>query len=156
VKSVSEFVFIPDIFHVLPAVHQAGYLAVVVTNQRGIARGLMSESDLEEIHNWMQQQLAERCGTQFDAIYHCPHNHDDDCRCRKPRPGMLLDAAGDHNIDLRGSWMIGDSETDIEAGIAAGCHTVIVAPADTLSRAEHHASTLHEAWSTVQEIASQR
>lgn len=146
VKRVEEFQFIPDIFDVLPAIHDAGFLAIVITNQRGIARGLMSDADLEQIHAMMQAEIARRTGHTFDAIYYCPHNHHDGCDCRKPLPGMLLRAAADQDIDLSNSWMIGDSESDIEAGIAAGCRTIRVASPDEQTRAEYSVRSLEEAW----------
>ncbi len=146
VRRWEDFIFLPDIFEVLPAVHDAGLLAVVVTNQRGIARGLMSERELTDIHERMQGELMERTGHRFDAIYHCPHDREAGCDCRKPRPGMLLQAARDNSIDLAASWMIGDTESDIEAGIAAGCSTALVAPPGTSTRASLLAPTLSAAW----------
>lgn len=149
VRSWEDFVFLPDIFEVLPAVHAAGLPAVVVTNQRGIARGLMSEQELADIHERMQRELMERTGHRFDAIYHCPHDRGEGCDCRKPLPGMLLQAARDNPIDLAASWMIGDTESDVEAGIAAGCSTVLIAPPDTPTRASLLAPTLSAAWAAV-------
>jgi D-glycero-D-manno-heptose 1,7-bisphosphate phosphatase len=146
VKRPDEFEFLPGIFELLPSVHRAGYMAIVITNQRGIGRGLMSERDLEEIHAQMQRTLAERTGEQFDAIYHCPHDVADACDCRKPLPGLLRRAARDYAIDLASSWMIGDSESDVEAGLAAGCHTGLVAPAGTSTAAEVAGSSLIEVW----------
>jgi len=146
VKRTGEFTFIPDIFEVLPAIHEAGMLAIVVTNQRGIGRGLMSASDLEAVHAMMQRELAHRTGQTLDAIYFCPHDHHSACNCRKPLPGMLLQAAVDHAIALSESWMIGDSESDIEAGIAAGCHTVRVLAKAEETRAELVAGSLAEGW----------
>src|SRR5207248_5262407 len=93
VKSWEEFEFLPEIFDLPPRVHVAGCLAVLVTNQRGIGRGLMSEEMLDEIHRRMQSTLHDRTGHNFDAIYHCPHDLADGCECRKPLPGMLLHAA---------------------------------------------------------------
>lgn len=93
VKRWEEFEFLPEIFAILPRVHEAGYIAVLVTNQRGIARGLMTEEALGEIHRTMQGRLRERTGAGFDAIYYCPHERDAECDCRKPLPGMLLEAA---------------------------------------------------------------
>jgi histidinol-phosphate phosphatase family protein len=153
VKSWEEFEFLPDIFDVLPLAHQGGFLAVLVTNQRGIGRGLMSADLLEAIHDRMQSALLQRTGHRFDAIYFCPHDTPDGCDCRKPLPGMLLRAAADLRIDLEGSWMVGDSESDIQAGIAAGCHTARVAPAGEPTVAEISAATLAEAWKSLREVA---
>lgn len=146
VKRTEEFEFLPDIFEVLPLIHAAGYLAIVITNQRGIGRELMSESDLETIHRMMQEQLQERTGHTFDAIYYCPHDHTDACSCRKPLPGMILQAAEELGIDTAGSWMIGDSESDIEAGIAAGCRTVRIDTPEGNTRAEFSSESLAGAW----------
>jgi D-glycero-D-manno-heptose 1,7-bisphosphate phosphatase len=149
VKRWEEFTFLPEIFEVLPEIHRMGLPAVLVTNQRGIGRGLMSEEDLAEIHAAMQRELELRCGHRFDAIYHCPHERDAGCSCRKPLPGMLLTAGADLGVDLGGSWMIGDSESDIEAGLAAGCHTAKVDPDRRPSAAEIVAPDLGEAWQQV-------
>lgn len=150
VRRWDEFEFLPDIFEVLPRVHAAGYLAIVITNQRGIGRGLMAEDDLADIHNRMQELLARRTGHRFDAIYHCPHNHDAACDCRKPLPGMLLRAAAEHAIELPASWMIGNSESDITAGHAAGCRAARVAPTGTQTHAAIIAPTLTAAWLAIE------
>ena len=103
----------------------------MVTNQPVIARGEVTWSELDEIHNKMETELGKQ-GAYLDAIYFCPyHPHKGyegevvelkiDCDCRKPKPGMLLKAAEDYNIDLKQSFMIGDSDNDVQAGINAGC-----------------------------------
>ncbi len=145
VRSIDQFEFLPEIFAVLPEIRRSGRLAVLVTNQRGIARGLMSEHRLEEIHAWMQQQLRERTGCEFDAIYYCPHHRDAGCDCRKPRPGMLLQAIREHHIDPASSWMVGDSESDVQAGAAAGCPTILVAPEGTSTSATLRVASLLDA-----------
>lgn len=116
-------------FHILPGVvegiaqlNRAGFDVIVVTNQRCIAKGLMTAADLEEMHQQMSDSLA-RAGATIDAVYYCPHEVEQSCDCRKPSPGMLLDAASSRGIDLRASWMIGDSDIDVEAGKNAGCKT---------------------------------
>lgn len=146
VKRWEEFSFLPGIFQVLPEIHRAGYLAVLVTNQRGIGRGLMELGDLETIHDLMQRELELRSGHRLDAIYFCPHDRDAACDCRKPLPGMLLEAARDLEIDLEGSWMIGDSESDIEAGRAAGARTVKIDPELGATSAEILVADLVAAW----------
>lgn len=119
-------------FHLLPGVvegiaelNHAGLPVIVVTNQRCVAKGLLTEAALEELHRRMSEQLA-KAGVRIDAIYYCPHEVESRCRCRKPAPGMLLDAADAHGIDLGASWMIGDSQIDIEAGRNAGCRTALL------------------------------
>ena len=112
-------------------INSSGYLAVVITNQPVIARGETTYEELEEIHNKMETLLGQE-GAYLDAIYFCPHHPHKgfegeiselkiDCDCRKPKPGMLLRAAEDLNIELRSSYMIGDSDIDVEAGVNAGC-----------------------------------
>lgn len=146
VKRPDEFEFLPEIFDVLPEIHAAGYLALLITNQRGISLGVMSEDDLLQVHELMQTVLDERTGHRLDAIYFCPHGKDDDCDCRKPRPGMILRAIAEHGITPVSSWMIGDSESDVEAGIAAGCRTVKIDPQMGESKAEIVVRSLSEAW----------
>src|SRR5713226_6467880 len=116
-------------FHVLPGVveaitllNRAGFFVIVVTNQRCIAKGLMTAAELEEMHQRMTALLA-RAGATIDAIYYCSHEVEESCKCRKPAPGMMLDAARSHGMDLPASWMIGDSDIDVEAGKNAGCKT---------------------------------
>jgi D-glycero-D-manno-heptose 1,7-bisphosphate phosphatase len=149
VKKPEEFVFLPEIFDVLPDVHRHGRLAVLVTNQRGIAGGMMTEEALAGIHAAMQEELERRTGSRFDAIYYCPHERDAGCDCRKPLPGMLVSAGVELGIDLAASWMIGDSETDIEAGIAAGCRTALVGSESRTTRADLVAPSLTAAWESI-------
>ncbi|MFQ6049372.1 MAG: D-glycero-alpha-D-manno-heptose-1,7-bisphosphate 7-phosphatase, partial [Phycisphaerae bacterium] len=112
----------------------AGYRVVVVTNQSGVARGLLDEQQLAAIHERMQAELARR-GTQLDAIYYCPYlpgpeavveQYRRDSDLRKPKPGMLLRAARELGLDLAACWMIGDSSQDVEAGRAAACRTILI------------------------------
>lgn len=150
VKRWEEFEFLPGIFDVLPEIHRLGLLAVLITNQRGIGRGLMSEEDLAEIHASMSRELRERTGHDFDGMYHCPHDRDEGCDCRKPKPGMLVRAAADLEINPKDSWMIGDSESDIEAGIAAGCGgTVRIGSPDTDTSADALVADLKQAWAYI-------
>jgi len=151
VRNAEEFEMLPDVLTVLPDVHRAGWRAVLVTNQRGIALGVMTEHDLHALHAWLQQTLFERCGHTFDAIEYCPHHRDAGCDCRKPAPGMLLRAAHAHGIDLANSWMVGDSASDIEAAHRAGCRAVLIAPADTPSEAELVVPSLAEGWAGIRQ-----
>lgn len=111
---------------------RAGWELFVVTNQSGIARGYFSEADLEQMHARLREML-DVWGVKLTGIYACPHHVDGivphlaiPCRCRKPRPGMLLAAAAEHDVDLSRSWMVGDILDDVEAGNRAGCRTVLV------------------------------
>jgi D-glycero-D-manno-heptose 1,7-bisphosphate phosphatase len=125
-----EYVTRWEELHILPGVapaiallNQTGFRVIVVSNQRCVAKGLITMADLESMHHRVCDTLAA-AGATIDDIYYCPHEKDPPCRCRKPAPGMLLDAARAHQIDLKASWMIGDSEIDVEAGRNAGCKTI--------------------------------
>jgi histidinol-phosphate phosphatase family protein len=127
-----EYITSWDEFHILPGVaegiallKQAGYAVIVITNQRCVAKGLLTVTDLEKMHEQMSQTL-QRAGAKLDAIYYCPHDYEPPCNCRKPAPGLLLEAAEVHGVDLCSSWMVGDSEIDMQAGKRAGCKTVRV------------------------------
>jgi histidinol-phosphate phosphatase family protein len=117
-----DFEVLPGVVEAISQLNRNGAYVVVITNQRCIATGLMTIAELEAMHQRMLAFLAER-GARIDGIYYCPHEMEPPCRCRKPAPGMFIDAARDHGIELPASWMIGDSEIDIEAGKNAGCKT---------------------------------
>lgn len=135
-RNINDFELIDGVAEAIRKINESGYLAVVVTNQPVVARGEVSFEELEEIHSKMETLLGKE-GAYLDAIYYCPHHPHKgyegerpelkiDCDCRKPKPGMLLKAAEDFNIDLSKSWMVGDGENDIQAGINAGCKTVLL------------------------------
>ncbi len=135
-KNIDDFELIDGAADAIKRINESGYLAIVVTNQPVIARGEVTYEQLEQIHNKMETLLGLN-GAYLDAIYFCPHHPHKgyegeipelkfDCDCRKPKPGMLLQAAKDYNIDLSQSVMIGDGENDILAGKAAGCKTVLI------------------------------
>lgn len=117
---------LPGVPAAIHSLNRAGFLVIIITNQRCIARGLLSEDELDYIHKDMLGRLLEG-HAHIDAIYVCPHASDAGCDCRKPQPGMIREAASDHNVDLSRSWMIGDDATDVAAGEAAGCQTILVA-----------------------------
>ena len=130
-RNINYFELIDGASEAIKQINQIGYLAIVVTNQPVIARGEVSWEELHEIHKKMETLLGKD-GAYIDGIYICPHHPDKgfegerpeykfDCDCRKPKPGLLLQAACDFNIDLSQSYMIGDSERDVEAGKNAGC-----------------------------------
>lgn len=116
-----EFEFIDGIFELCTAYQAKGYLIVIVTNQSGIARGRYSEADFAHLSAWMVGEFGKR-GIKIAGVYHCPHHPDvtGRCSCRKPEPGMLLQAAQEFGIDLEHSLMIGDKERDIAAAHRAG------------------------------------
>ncbi len=120
-----EFELMPGIAAAIALFNRAAWPVVVVTNQKCIALGRLDEPGLAAIHLRMAELLA-REGARVDAIHHCPHDEAAACDCKKPKPGMLLRAARDLDIDLPASWLIGDQVRDCQAGRAAGCHTVLV------------------------------
>lgn len=121
--------FLPGVDDALRLLKQAGFLLIIVTNQSAVSRNELAVDTLESIHRGMLQRLSQ-AGVTIDAVYYCPHDRNGKCECRKPRPKMLFQAAQEHGIDLSQSWMVGDAATDIEAGLAAGCRTVWLRPAD--------------------------
>jgi D-glycero-D-manno-heptose 1,7-bisphosphate phosphatase len=124
IKSWGEFEFLPNVAETIRELNKE-FLVVMISNQGGIAKGVMSEQDLEEIHSKMETELKKN-GARIDKIYFCPHADNDNCSCRKPMPGMLLRAAEELNIDLADSFMVGDSISDIKAGKSAGCKTILI------------------------------
>ena len=139
-RDIDDFELLPGVAEAVKLINASGYLAIVVTNQPVIARGEVTVPQLQEIHNKMETLLGAE-GAYLDAIYYCPHHPHKgyegevpelkiDCDCRKPKPGMLLKAAEEFNIDLSRSWMIGDGENDIKAGKAAGCRTALIGTDD--------------------------
>lgn len=129
-RNIDDFELIEGVSEAIKLINQSGYLAIVVTNQPVIARGEVSWEELNEIHRKMATLLGKD-GAYIDGLYICPHHPDKgfegerpeykiDCDCRKPKPGLLLQAAKDFNIDLKKSYMVGDSHRDVEAGENAG------------------------------------
>ena len=135
-RNIEQFELLSGVSEAIRKINQSGDLAVVVTNQPVIARGEVTYTELQEIHNKMETILGKD-GAYLDGIYFCPHHPDKgfkgevkelkiNCNCRKPNPGLLLQAASDFNINLEQSWMIGDGKNDIQAGKNAGCKTVLI------------------------------
>lgn len=138
VERIEDFYLLPAFPRALQVVRRKGYRAVVITNQRGIALGILQPETLEAIHRHMHALLSEQ-KLVLDGVYICPHDRGE-CTCRKPMPGLLLRAAEELNLDLAHSWMIGDHETDITAGRAAGCRTIRVGDLNTPSAADRRVS----------------
>lgn len=137
-----EFEFIPGVPQALKRLQDAGFLLVVVTNQSGVARGYYTLEDVDILHRHMCSRL-QKYGVTLAGIYVCPHHptagnppYRRDCECRKGRPGLLLQAAEELDIDLADSFMVGDKNSDIEAGENAGCHACLVASGHSLAGAE--------------------
>ena len=119
-------------------INQSGMKSVLITNQSGIARGYFPETTVQEVHQVLQQTLKQR-EAQLDAIYYCPHAPEKDCDCRKPKPGMILRAARELEIDLSESFMIGDRYLDVRAADAAGVRSVLVRTGDGASEVSKYA-----------------
>ena len=139
-RDIEDFALLPGAADAVRTLNGSGYLAIVATNQPVIARGEVTVPQLREIHDRMETELGAE-GAYLDAIYYCPHHPDSgfegevpelkfDCSCRKPKPGMLFQAAEDLNIDLTQSWMVGDGASDVAAGKAAGCRTALISDKD--------------------------
>lgn len=129
---LEDFRLLPGAAQALAAINEMGFLAVVVSNQPGVAKGKCGPDMLEAINRRMLASLAEE-GARLDGIYYCLHHPEAvvpalrvRCNCRKPEPGLLLQAAKELDIDLARSYMIGDQQADVEAGLAAGCKTVLL------------------------------
>ncbi len=131
VRSPDQFKFLPDAVSFLRHLSEKNYEIYVITNQRGIGRGLMTEKDLENIHAKMTAEL-DRASVKISGIYHCPHLEEDKCFCRKPAPGLLHRAANENYINLYCSIFVGDRDSDVEAGNKAGCRTILVGPNENL------------------------
>ena len=135
-RKIEDFELLPGVAQAIRTLNEQGWLAIVVTNQPVIARGEVTEAELDAIHCKMETLLGQQ-GAWLDAVYYCPHHPDKgfagerpelkiECSCRKPRPGMLLAAAERFHIDLAQSWMVGDGKNDILAGKNAGCRTALL------------------------------
>lgn len=135
-KNIDDFELLPNVAESIRYINDSSYLCIVVTNQPIVARGAITFEGLQRIHDKMETLLGAQ-GAYIDGLYYCPHHPDKgfegevselkiDCDCRKPKPGMLLQAKEDFNIDMSSSWMIGDSKRDIEAGKNAGCKTALI------------------------------
>lgn len=122
---ISEWQWLPGALAAIAAFNQAGWPVVVVSNQSGIARGLYTRAQLAELETWVNNDLAAR-GLTISGWYYCPHGPNDNCDCRKPKPGLILNACADLDLDASLSWMIGDRLSDIQAGYAAGCDCALV------------------------------
>ncbi|MDD2449666.1 MAG: D-glycero-beta-D-manno-heptose 1,7-bisphosphate 7-phosphatase [Sulfurimonas sp.] len=145
---IEDFEFIDGIFELCKYYERLGFIIVVVTNQSGIARGFYSEDEFEILTSWMKDKFLQQ-GILISKVYHCPHHPkiSGACSCRKPNPGMLLDASKDLNIDLSKSIIIGDKERDIEAGLAAGLNCTYLfdeSKSITLSKANKIISKLKD------------
>jgi D-glycero-D-manno-heptose 1,7-bisphosphate phosphatase len=143
-RDVADFAWLPGSVEAVARLSKAGFVVAVVSNQRGVARGLVTEETLRRVELRMQRSLSA-AGGRIDAFRYCVHDVADGCDCRKPKPRMLLDLARELRLDLEGSWMIGDTEEDVLAGEAAGCRTVLLGSAPRTSSPTLLARDLAEA-----------
>jgi D-glycero-D-manno-heptose 1,7-bisphosphate phosphatase len=141
IRRVDEFVWLPGALEAGRILGRLGRPLIVVSNQRGVARGLVTSDQLTAIEARMQAD-ARASAWSIDAFYYCPHDHSDACGCRKPAPGLLLRAAREFDGDLRRSVLVGDSESDVEAGRAVGCVTIRVGAAQEATQADRVAVDL--------------
>ena len=129
-----EFQFLPKVPEAIVALNRLKYSVIIVSNQRCVAKGLLTVEVLDKIHRRMLEHLSA-FDAHVKAVYYCPHDTHDRCSCRKPAPGLLLQASRDHAIDLSRSWMVGDSDTDVQVGKSAGCKTVRIVGTGTTAPA---------------------
>jgi len=136
---IKDFEFIPGVFDACIYLNNLGYKIIIITNQSGIARGYFKESDYQVLTQWMVNQFNKNNIDILD-VFHCPHGQDSPCKCRKPKPGMLIEAKIKHNIIMEDSWMIGDKENDIKAAIDAGIsNTILVKSGHKINEASSRA-----------------
>jgi len=123
VKTVHELEIFPNVAKSIKLLKNQGFSIVVVSNQSAINRGYTNHDNVKAIHNKLQEYLLQN-ETSIDAFYYCPHRPDENCECRKPKPGLLLKAIQELKIDPSQSWIIGNNESDITAGKNVGCRTI--------------------------------
>jgi D-glycero-D-manno-heptose 1,7-bisphosphate phosphatase len=122
---IADFEFIEGVFDTCLYFQQLDYKIIIISNQSGIARGYYNENDYQKLTEWMLGQFNDK-GINILDIFYCPHSPESTCNCRKPKPGMLIEAKNKYNISMKDSWMIGDKETDIEAANLAGITNTIL------------------------------
>lgn len=137
-----EVALLPGAADALRGLHKRGYALVIVSNQSGIGRGLVTSAQASAVHERVASTLLE-LGVPLDGAYYCPHGPDDACNCRKPLPGLLRQAASELALDLTRSFMVGDCQSDVEAGRSVGCTTIL------LGRAEGVADVIARTWEDV-------
>lgn len=125
VRRIEDFVWIPGAPEAVALLMRGGFMPIVVSNQRGVARGLLTEQTLQDIEKKIEVDL-EPFDARIADFFYCVHDYRDECECRKPKPGLLFSAAALHDVELAESVMFGDAADDIAAGLAAGCKTVLI------------------------------
>lgn len=144
VTKVEEFELNPDIPQILEYIKSNDYLLILVTNQQGVSKGLMTQTQLDKVHDYMQELLLKSSGVCFDEIYYCTDLKSSNSFRRKPNPGMLLEAAENLGIDNKQSFMIGDTESDIIAGKSAGTKTILISNENVTTTSDYHLKSLNE------------
>jgi D-glycero-D-manno-heptose 1,7-bisphosphate phosphatase len=144
VTSPEDFAWLPGAREAVARLARSGFSLAIVSNQRGVARGLVSARTLREVELRIQRDLRP-LGCSIGVFRYCMHETADGCNCRKPKPGLLMEAADALEVDLGSSWMVGDAATDVLAGEAAGCRTALIGRASPAVRADVTAPSLEEA-----------
>ena len=138
-NKIEDFEFISGVFEACQYFENLDYKIIIITNQSGISRGYYTENDFQIITNWMINQFKKNDINILD-VFHCPHMPNSNCNCRKPMPGMLLEAKNKHNINMKNSWMIGDQKADIIAANTAGItNTILVRSGHKINKADSNA-----------------
>jgi len=151
---VKDFQFINGVFQACKYLTQLDYKIIIITNQSGISRGYFSENDFQIINNWMVNQFKKNNIDILD-VFHCPHSPKLNCECRKPRPGMLLKAKNKYSINMLESWMVGDSERDINAANAAEIeNTILVRSGHKIDQKNSKAKHFLDSISQISQIIS--
>lgn len=140
-----DFEFIDGIFELCKYYERLGYLIIIITNQSGIARGFYTEEEFLSLTKWMNQKFLQE-GIHISEVYFCPHlpSLSGECQCRKPNPGMILDAAKKFNIDINNSLFIGDKESDVEAGLNAGIKTNYLFDPNGIAKSSKATKIIHK------------
>ena len=155
---IDDFEFFPDVFKSLKMLHDAGYLLIIINNQSGVARGLFTEDDVNQLHAWLLQTLSHN-GIKISGIYYCPHHskgivepYNIDCECRKPKLSLFYQAIDEHKIDIDHSFAIGDRLRDLSICLSTGCRGFIIGNRDSdaeLPPGIIRVSTIYEAASFI-------
>jgi len=149
---IKDFKFIDGVFDACLHLQNLGYHLIIVTNQSGISRGYYSENDFHVVNNWMLEQFSHQ-DIKFLDVFFCPHGPESTCNCRKPLPGMFIQANDKHDIDMNNSWMVGDKEADIQAANAAGINnTIIVKSGHTINERNSNATYIIDSIAQVKEV----
>jgi D-glycero-D-manno-heptose 1,7-bisphosphate phosphatase len=149
---IKDFKFIDGVFDACLHLQNLGYHLIIVTNQSGISRGYYGENDFHVVNNWMLEQFSHQ-DIKFLDVFFCPHGPESTCNCRKPLPGMFIQANDKHDIDMNNSWMVGDKEADIQAANAAGINnTIIVKSGHTINERNSNATYIIDSIAQVKEV----